>query len=693
MVEVTATARTVADRLRGARGRWFVGRAAEVELFRWALEAEEPPFSVLFVHGPGGVGKTALLDAFGRTAEAAGLAPVRLDLRGHEPSPAGFEAALAAALGVPGPAAVPGALAARGRVVLLLDTFEAAAALEDWLRERFVPDLPAAALVVIAGREAPGEAWRRDPGWRELLRVVSVRNLRPEEARELLARTGVPEDARERLVGVTHGHPLALWLLAEVLAQRPGEPELAAAPDVVRALLEGFVAGVPSERHRQALQVAARARVTTEDLLRAALGDEDAAALFAWLCARSFVESGPQGVFPHDLARDVIDADLRWRDPALNEALHRRIRRHVVERIGAAAGSGHERAVADLIFLHRGNPVTSAFWDWSSFGRVYADALRPGDRAEVLAVIEHHEGAESAALAAHWLDRRPEAFVALRGRGTRPLGVLAEIALERASPADRERDPAARTLWAHALAHGAGGGDEVVAARFFADREAYQAPSPSFNVVTMRSLQTWLGRPRLAWYYIAFADPEASAPMMAYIDFRREPGLDYEVGGRRYGVFARDWRRGGAEAWLDMMAERELGALVEAPRADTGPAPLLALSRPDFAAAVRAALRDLHDPPALAGNPLLRCRVTARDATPNALGDLLRAAVAAVGDQPRGARLARALDRTYLRPAPTQEAAAELLGLPFSTYRGHLTRGVERVVEWLWQRELHGPAT
>ena len=50
--------------------------------------------------------------------------------------------------------------------------------------------------------------------------------------------------------------------------------------------------------------------------------------------------------------------------------------------------------------------------------------------------------------------------------------------------------------------------------------------------------------------------------------------------------------------------------------------------------------------------------------------------------------LVRALERTYLRPAPTQEAAAELLGLPFSTYRGHLTRGVERVVDWLWRREL-----
>jgi hypothetical protein len=32
-----------------------------------------------------------------------------------------------------------------------------------------------------------------------------------------------------------------------------------------------------------------------------------------------------------------------------------------------------------------------------------------------------------------------------------------------------------------------------------------------------------------------------------------------------------------------------------------------------------------------------------------------------------------------------------VLGLPFSTYRRHLTRGVDRVVDWLWHRELYGP--
>jgi len=57
---------------------------------------------------------------------------------------------------------------------------------------------------------------------------------------------------------------------------------------------------------------------------------------------------------------------------------------------------------------------------------------------------------------------------------------------------------------------------------------------------------------------------------------------------------------------------------------------------------------------------------------------------------PRDGKLFRALERTYFKPAPTQEAAAELLDLPFSTYRRHLTAGIQRLTELLWEREIGG---
>ena len=46
------------------------------------------------------------------------------------------------------------------------------------------------------------------------------------------------------------------------------------------------------------------------------------------------------------------------------------------------------------------------------------------------------------------------------------------------------------------------------------------------------------------------------------------------------------------------------------------------------------------------------------------------------------------LDRTYVHAAPTQEAAAEVLDLPFSTYRRHLARALERLTDLLWAVEI-----
>jgi len=160
-------------------------------------------------------------------------------------------------------------------------------------------------------------------------------------------------------------------------------------------------------------------------------------------------------------------------------------------------------------------------------------------------------------------------------------------------------------------------------------------------------------------------------------------------------MFARDWRRVGGVEWLDLMGKRELGDEAPAPSPEREAGLPLALSQQEFADAVRQALRDLHRRDVLARNPLARTRVVREHAVelpaPDALRALLCEAVDTVRAEPRGEKLARAVECTYLRPAPTQEAAAELLALPFSTYRGHLTRGLERVVDQLWQRELYGP--
>ena len=83
------------------RRQRFVGRAAEIELFRACLDGESPAFAVLFVHGPGGIGKSSLLDAFAAAARRKQRRVVRLDGRDLLPSPEGVRSALDTALREP----------------------------------------------------------------------------------------------------------------------------------------------------------------------------------------------------------------------------------------------------------------------------------------------------------------------------------------------------------------------------------------------------------------------------------------------------------------------------------------------------------------------------------------------------------------------------------------------------------------
>jgi hypothetical protein len=263
-----------------------------------------------------------------------------------------------------------------------------------------------------------------------------------------------------------------------------------------------------------------------------------------------------------------------------------------------------------------------------------------------------------------------------------------------ASDADRAADPGARAAWAHAHRQAPPRpGEAMTLTRFTIDRDTYQGPSPTLNAVPVLTLQRYLDTPNLAWDYLALFEPEPWDDYFAMADLPRAHGADFTVDDRRYGLFAHDFRQTGVDELITLWTER---ALAQEPTLRPAGAPaVLVLSHPDFADAVRQALRDLHRQDLLARNPLLRTRLvrahTGHDEPDAAaLRELIDAAVGTLEQHPRDDKRLRAIDRTYLRPAGTQESAAALLGLPFSTYRRHLTQGVDRIVQWLWDRELYG---
>ena len=441
---------TVGDLLASRRRNRFVGRTPELELFRVALGSPEPPFVLLHVHGPPGIGKTTLLDVFAAIAADADAAVVRLDGRDLAPSATAVLRVLGETLDLPVDDGAISAPPGGGRLVLLFDTYERLAPLDDWVRTVLLPALPATALTVFAGREPPGPAWRADPAWRELLRVVSLRNLSPQDSRRYLHSCGVEPDRHDQLVELAHGHPLGLSLLADVVVRGGEAATDPLTPDLVGTLLRRFVEIVPSDLHRRALEVCAIARVTTEALLREVLGVENGHDPFTWLRGLSFVESGPDGVFPHDLARDALEADLLWRDPEGYRRVFRAIRGCINRRLRTSQDQEQQRAIADAKYMFRRLPGVASPLDWDVWGQQYPEAAAPSDREAILDLVLMGEGEASAAIAARWWQQQPEGFYVVRRHDGVISGFLTLLDLTRASADDIASDPGASAAWGHA---------------------------------------------------------------------------------------------------------------------------------------------------------------------------------------------------------------------------------------------------
>ncbi|MFC9911221.1 ATP-binding protein [Streptomyces sp. NPDC127197] len=671
-------ANRVGDQVQQARDRVFTGRMAELGLFRSALSGEAKAPAVLYVHGPGGIGKSMLLRRFAAEARAAGREVVEVDGRLMEPTPEAFEKEA-------------GAVLTDERAVLLVDTFERCQGLEGWLRDRFLVRLPADALVVVAGRQPPDAGWISDPGWADLLRTVALRNLAPEEATAFLRARGVPQGTRSALLAFTGGHPLALALAAAVaVGDSAGSAGWEPSRDAIATLLPRLIGEVPSPVHRRALEVCAHAYVTTETLLRAVLGDE-AAPMFAWLRGLPFVESARHGLFPHDVVREVLEADLRWRDPEGFAELHGRLSRHLLEQIRSAPESGMLPAVGAFMFLYRTGRHMADYNSWRG-GEVVSTACEPADHATVLDLVTEVEGPDSAAAARFWLDRQPEAFRVCRTtRDDEIVGFSAWLQLT--EPHGEDVDPVVAAAWSHTRSTAAlRDGEHLAMARFSLTSPRYPKISP------VEDLHQWRGvaevaraEGRVAWMYVAIRSGDFWRPYLTSLGLTTI-GNRPRVGHLTYDLYTVDWRTQSVRAWAEQRTRLMLSGVPGVPQTPAvvsgRSAEYAVLSRPEFDTAVRDALRGLSRAEDLALNPLARSRLTAGPGAE--LADLLAESVDALRAERGGEKYHRAVAATYLHGAPTQEAVAARLGLPFSTYRRHLSVGIARVCDALWRREIYG---
>lgn len=687
----------LADRLNAGRRRRFIGRANELQLFASALAADEPPFYVLFVYGPGGVGKSSLLAQFAQLAGEHGVATCTIDARNIEAFPEAFLGALAIGMGLRPDQSPVEAMAASGRRhCILVDTYELMAPLDGWLRDSFLPELPEGTLFVTAGRNPPAHLWRADPGWQPLVRSVALRNLSPDEGRAYLTQRNIPDHEMQAVLDFTHSYPLALSLVADLYDQRPSfQFHPRAAPDIVKVLIEQLLQRVPGHAHRSALEACALVRVTTESLLAEMTGLSDVGELFDWLRSLSFMDTRPGGLFPHDLARDALVADLKWRNPEWYAELHRRARTSYIRRIEHGQGPEQQLALFDLVFLHRENPVVRPVFEWQASGRVLPGVMQADDVPPLVDMVRRLEGVDSARLAERWLGAQPEAVVVFRESDGAPAGFVQFLNMSALGEDELASDPALAA--AHAMLQRTAAlrpGERVSYFRFWMAAETHQQVSPTQSLIFINMVRHYLATPGLAYTLIPCVDPNFWLPVFGYADLTRLPAADFTIDGKTFGVFGHDWRAVPPPQWLELLGEREIAMT---PQAVQPPAPaerLVVLSEEEFAGAVTAALRGLARPDGLRDNPLLRSRLVAQRAGDGdraaALRKLLLETAETLNASPKDVKFYRAVYHTYIQPAPTQEAAAELLDVPFSSYRRHLKTGVDQITEMLWHREVGG---
>ncbi len=682
----TNSGSSLRERLALARTQRFVGRRHELALFHQAILDTHPAIAVLYIHGAGGVGKTSLLHEYARIAKELGRPCIALDSRNIGSNLPAFEMALRQALHAGEELSLAQAAANIPDLVLLIDTYEQIASLDGWLREAFLPMMPPRTLVVLAGRTPPHAAWRTDEGWRALARLLHLGNLSPDDGHRYLTLRGVPADAQRDVLEYPPGLPLALSLVADLHAQDPAAADLPKPDerDVINLLLERFLQDVPTSQHREALELASIALTVNETLLAARFGDEDGFALFRWLRGLTFVEEGPYGLFPHDLVRDLIVADLHWRNPAAYADYQQTILTYLRQRHWQSIGYAQQRYGLDIIFVNRQAPGMKEFFAWDEMDRAYAEPATVDDFAAILEMVRLHEGDDSTTIAAHWQARQPDAFLTYRTNDGKLYGFMAQLALERITAEDVAVDPGVGAVmaWMQArrpLTPGQAGSFM----RFWMAADTYQAVSPAVNLSAANCVTHWRTTPGLVWSFVAMAHPDFMAPHFESIRFPRTPGADFQLGDRSFGVFSHDWIQDPLHRWQVDTKHADEQSLV----GDTAPsASRTHLPDEEFADAVRQALRDFTRPDQLATNPLLNSALLGDARTADALRGCIAQAVTSFSHNPRDAKLYRALWYTYIEPRATQEQTAEYLDLPFNTYRYHLNTGLARLTATLQQQ-------
>lgn len=630
-------------------GRRFVGRADELALCEAFLRTESAT-STLFVHGPGGIGKSALLDAMSDDGARTGYEVHRW--MGAELASATVE--LDALGDIAGDSCRP--------QLLIIDGCDDLEALWLQLRVRVAKRTVPGNRLVIASRLPPEKVWHR-LGWDDRAASLLLEPLDATEADALALDRGVLEEAdRAQLVAWGGGLPLALSLAADIVRERGrSAASLTSDPDLATTLQTHVVGTNLTAASHIALAAASIAEEVDVQVLAAAAPSIDAVRAEAWLRSLAFVTPVGGRLRMHDGVRQVIQAALAASAPEQDLEIRRNLADFHVRR-GMA---GDPSAIVDMSRLVR-DPVLRYGLGQEMGRRVQVTVARPSDLEEVVQATGYGPG--HTANITRWFREAPEHIVIVRDdRGQ--LAGWALVATLTIHPEWIADDPVLGT-WFKAASTAHPNDDAFLIREFVdfggADDQISTILSAGYAWCTQRMGQR---NPRYCYACTRHSpgDDMTAEMWLAAMGHQIRPELTVIDGEDTRLCYVMDHGEGGMAGNTWRLLYQDIG-LTQSSK----------LPSVDVSEGLREALRNFHDPVLLALNPL------ARGTSAQSRADDLRSRVVAAVDSvfARGAEdelLRSVIERTFLDPDASPQHAIRTLPISRSTYYRRVDEALARL--------------
>ena len=403
-------AATIADLIRQGRRTTLAGRDAELGLVRQVTAPGGPV--VVYVHGPAGIGKTALISALDACLEDEGVRRLHIAAGAVEPTPTAILMALGRVLDHKAGtvAELAAALASSKDVTVVMiddvDTWRLAAS---WLREDLLPTLPASTRFVLAGTVPPPPAW--SIGYGQYFLDIKLGALPRAESDAAVAAAGLSAEIAERIWRLSGGHPLGLRMA--IHAARTGS--LGTARDAGE-LANAILRAIGDSDLRRAVEACAIVRRANRALMSAILETEEPIplSLLEAVEALPFATRDAEGIYIAEPVRRAIvdwmsgveaERYQRWRKTAAD---------WIVSRLRAAGRSGRWRHMADLLHLLEQPSLRNAFFPPEEEAPPVEPA-RAQDFNQIFEIAELRNGPDERARIEVWAQCLPHRFSVARG--------------------------------------------------------------------------------------------------------------------------------------------------------------------------------------------------------------------------------------------------------------------------------------